>query len=157
MGKITNLLAADFSALEQRLIYLMYGTQLPLVLLGISIILVIRMGWISLAGLVVVALFFPVSRLISQFNGGILREVTQQKDDRVRSTTELIEAIKYIKLYGWEQTFKRMINGIRKTEFEFLRSIVVGRSSEKSLSVSLPLIGTFVTLSAAWFGGATFG
>ena len=37
----------------------------------------------------------------------------QQKDQRIRLTSELLNGIKVIKLYAWEEHFKRDVKDIR--------------------------------------------
>ena len=44
-----------------------------------------------------------------------------KKDERVRIITEILNGIKVIKLYGWEQSFIKRINQIRADEMEQLK------------------------------------
>jgi hypothetical protein len=42
-----------------------------------------------------------------------MEEINKYKDERVEITTETIVGIKYVKLYGWELAFKKIIQDIR--------------------------------------------
>ena len=45
----------------------------------------------------------------------------QKKDERVRLITEILNGIKVLKLYGWEQTFVQRIDEIRDQEVHQLK------------------------------------
>ena len=47
----------------------------------------------------------------------------QQKDQRIRLTSEVLNGIKVIKLYAWEEHFKRDVNDIRNNEMAVLRKV----------------------------------
>ena len=47
----------------------------------------------------------------------------QQKDQRIQLTSELLHGIKVIKLYAWEEHFKRDVKDIRNNEMVVLRKI----------------------------------
>lgn len=57
----------------------------------------------------IVLLVLPISNFISKYNGKLLQEINIYKDRRIKTTTEVMEGIKYIKLYGWEIAFRRII------------------------------------------------
>ena len=82
-------------------------------MLGVTIILFVLLGWPSLVGIVIILLQMPISNKISQKLGEITEEVNKHKDKRVELTSETILGIKYIKLYGWELAFKKIIHNIR--------------------------------------------
>jgi len=69
----------------------------------------VRLGWPGALGMAIVLLVLPISNFISKYNGKLLQEINVYKDRRIKTTTEVIEGIKYIKLYGWEIAFRRII------------------------------------------------
>ena len=68
----------------------------------IIIILYFQLGPASLSGVSLVLLFFPlqgyVARIITKTN----QEIMKETDHRVRLMSEILTAIKLIKLYAWE-------------------------------------------------------
>ena len=52
LGKITNLLSNDLSVIEMRLQSLLMSLVFPVVLTGIMILLLIRLGWVAIVGIV---------------------------------------------------------------------------------------------------------
>jgi ATP-binding cassette, subfamily C (CFTR/MRP), member 1 len=68
----------------------------------------------------------------------------------VQLTTETIEGIKYVKLYGWETAFKRIIEKVREKEIEGLKRVAFGRSIDRSLAYVIGFISTFVMYVLAY-------
>lgn len=71
--------------------------------------MIIRIGWAGFISTIMVLLLIPIARKVSQINGEILKEANVYKDQRVQITTQTIEGVRYIKLYGWEVPFKKYI------------------------------------------------
>ena len=59
------------------------------------------MGLVGLVGVLVFVLVVPITHFLSKANGGPIAKLTSLKDQRIQITTEVIEGIKYVKLYGW--------------------------------------------------------
>jgi hypothetical protein len=72
MGKITNLLANDLGIIELRINDLIFSSTFPVLLLGMTILLITRIGWAAIVGIFVMILLIPVSNLISRRNGRII-------------------------------------------------------------------------------------
>ena len=134
LGKITNLISNDLSVIEMRLHSLLVSAVFPAAIVGITILLVIRIGWISIIGIIIMLIEVPIANRISKKNGEIVVEANKFKDKRVQITTELIEGIKYVKIYGWELAFKKIIHGIREQEIGELKSLAFGRAFERAMA-----------------------
>lgn len=72
-GKLTNLLSSDLGVLEQRLVVLTFASLFPVQIIGLTIILVLRIGWAAIIGILVIVLMIPVSMKISKKNGQIIQ------------------------------------------------------------------------------------
>lgn len=83
IGKITNLLSNDLAAIEQQITFLTSSLAFPVFLIGSGVILVLRIGWAGIAGIVIIILFIPLSSKISELNSEIVKEVNSSKDQRV--------------------------------------------------------------------------
>lgn len=73
LGKITNLLASDFGIIEQRMGLFLNAFNFPVVVIGCTILLIIRLGWPGVLGIIMVALVVPISNLVSKSNGSIIQ------------------------------------------------------------------------------------
>ncbi len=77
------------------------GITSPVALLGILGVLVFRLGAIGLVGIAVVVLLIPLQFIIGWKNGQLLQKVNHHKDARMKICSEIIDGIKFIKLYAW--------------------------------------------------------
>jgi len=90
LGKITNLLASDLGVIEQRMAVFLNSFTFPIVMIGCTVILITRLGWPGIIGVIIVALIIPISNFISKNNGKLIQEINVFKDKRIRITTEVI-------------------------------------------------------------------
>ena len=77
------------------------------------------------------------------------------KDKRVEITTEVIVGIKYIKLYGWEIAFKKIIQNIRDQETEQQIKLAFRRSFERAFGSSISFISSLAIYILAFHLGKT--
>lgn len=114
LGKIINLLSSDFNTIEVKSQIFFVSLVTPFTLIGVIVALVFRLGSPGLIIFVVILLFLPLQNFIGKRNGAIIQGINVYKDRRVKLCTEMIEGIKFIKLYGWEIAYERMIKYLRK-------------------------------------------
>ena len=88
--------------------------SIPFALIGIIIILYFRFGWPGFIIFAIIIAFLPIQILVGKLNGTLLESVNVDKDLRIKVCAEVIEGIKFIKIYGWEIAFKHIIQTIRK-------------------------------------------
>ena len=110
LGKIINMFANDFNLIELKGPWFFAASPTPIVVIGSIVLLMLRLGWFGIIVPVIIIIFIPLQILVSRLNGGILENINIFKDDRVKMCSEIIEGIKFIKLYGWEMAFKAIIN-----------------------------------------------
>jgi ABC-type multidrug transport system fused ATPase/permease subunit len=128
----------------------------PLGMIGGTVIICNRVGWGGIFTLVVPLVVFPISLFISRRIKDYILRINVSKDGRIKLCSEIIEGIKFIKLYGWEMAFKRKIQALRETEIVNFIWLAVGRSFEKSISNSVAYFsGFFIFLVADYMGTLT--
>ena len=140
IGKITNLLSNDLSAIEMRLVIIFVALTFVMTSLGFITLLLIRLGWVALIGIGIMILQLPFSNKIAKRNRNMIIEANKYKDSRVQMTSEMIEGIKYTKLYGWELAFQKIIQNIREKEISKLTWLAFGRASERAVANATALI-----------------
>jgi ABC-type transport system involved in cytochrome bd biosynthesis fused ATPase/permease subunit len=72
LGKITNLLASDLGVIEMRMATFLTSFSFPLYAIGSVTLLVTRLGWPGVLGIVVVIFTVPLSNCISKKNGALI-------------------------------------------------------------------------------------
>lgn len=115
LGKIINMLSNDFNLFELKAPSFFAGMSTPIIVVGAIALLITRLGWVGIICPLVILLLIPLQLLIGRLNGVILEDINKYKDHRVKLCTEIIEGIKFIKLYGWEIAFREIIQSLRKS------------------------------------------
>ena len=93
----------------------------------------------------------PLTSCISKKNGEIFHQINISKDKRIQTTSETIEGIKFIKLYGWEIAFRRIIQKVRELEIKSYKSLSLGRSAERALSNFIGIASGFIMYLASHY------
>jgi ATP-binding cassette subfamily C (CFTR/MRP) protein 4 len=101
MGKLINLLSGDFNSMEIKMMFIFLALVFPFTIFGIAVVLVLRLGWSGLICIFTPLLIMPILWAIGVNNGKILSSLNTQKDARVKITGEIIEGIRFVKLYAW--------------------------------------------------------
>lgn len=78
------------------------------------------LGPSSLAGLALMILFIPINIFLSAKSKALQRQKLKQQDTRIKLTNEILNGIKVLKLYGWEESFELIVNKIREEELTTL-------------------------------------
>jgi hypothetical protein len=99
--------------IELRFGAFLIALNFPIFAAGSITLLVMRLGWPGVLGILVTILTIPLTNCISKQNGVLIEEINVYKDRRIQTTSEVIEGIKFIKLYGWEIAFRRIIQNLR--------------------------------------------
>ena len=114
LGTVTNLITNDLSTLDERASSIAFLVPFLITIVGTSIIMVSKVGIAGMFAIALILLILPVTHFLSKFNEKIVAKLTHLKDKRIKLTAELIEGIKYIKMYGWELSFKKKIDEVSR-------------------------------------------
>ncbi|KAJ2630014.1 hypothetical protein H4R22_002961 [Coemansia sp. RSA 1290] len=115
-GKIMNLMTADLNRISEVMSYLDELYAMPLSLaIGIWY-LYILLGPSAIVGLSVAIVYVPLSKVVFQYATRMETRFNSLSDERVAAITELLQGIKAVKLFGWEQRFLERINEKRERQ-----------------------------------------
>jgi ABC-type multidrug transport system fused ATPase/permease subunit len=156
MGKLVNLLAGDFNTIDERLLLATMAFGLPFLLFGVAVVLVIRLGWFGLICVFTPIVFTVIPVIVGRVNGRILTKLNVHKDERIKTTGEAIEGIRFVKLYAWELAFSRIIGKLRDLEVSHYVRISVGQSVSRSLASFVSIGGVFLCFVAMYYSNVRF-
>ncbi|KAL6602857.1 hypothetical protein ACP70R_043218 [Stipagrostis hirtigluma subsp. patula] len=120
-GEIVNYIAVDAYRLSDRINWLHMGWSLPLQLafaVG-TLFWALKLG--ALPGLVPLVIFGFLNVPFAKILQGYQANFMVAQDERLRSTSEILNSMKIIKLQSWEEKFRHVIEWLRDTEFKWLR------------------------------------
>ena len=90
LGTITNLVTNDLSALDERIVLIFNNFPFIVGVIGITLILIKQIGIVGVVGVLIILLVVPITHFISKANGGLIKQLTSLKDQRIQITTEVI-------------------------------------------------------------------
>ena len=121
-GEIVNLMAIDAQRFMDLTSYLNMVWSAPLQITPSIIFLYQTMGPSVFAGVAVMVLLIPVNAGMAAISRRFQVRQMKHKDARIKTMNEVLNGIKVIKLYSWENYFIDSVLGTRNLELKVLRS-----------------------------------
>lgn len=100
-----------------------------------------------------ICIMMPVTRAVAKWMGGLQRALMASKDRRVQVNSEVMGAMKVVKLQAWEVPFADRIMGLRGAELHHLLNYVVAQSFSFMLWSAVPLAVAVSTFAAYVLSG----
>jgi ABC-type multidrug transport system fused ATPase/permease subunit len=154
-GEIVNYIAVDAYRLGDALswLHMAWSSPLQLTFAVGTLFWALRLG--ALPGLVPLIIFgflnVPFARLLQGYQAKFM--VAQ--DERLRSTSEVLNSMKIIKLQSWEEKFRTMVESLRDAEFQWLKETQMKKAYGAVMYWMSPTVVSAVMYTAtAIFGSA---
>jgi ABC-type multidrug transport system fused ATPase/permease subunit len=120
-GEIVNYIAVDAYRLGDAINWLHMGWSSPLQLVFAVATLFWALKLGALPGLVPLVIFGFLNVPFAKMMQGYQAKFMVAQDERLRSTSEILNSMKIIKLQSWEDKFRHTIESLRDGEFKWLR------------------------------------
>eukprot|EP00026_Physarum_polycephalum_P000575 Phypoly_transcript_00576.p1 GENE.Phypoly_transcript_00576~~Phypoly_transcript_00576.p1 ORF type:complete len:1455 (+),score=279.81 Phypoly_transcript_00576:408-4367(+) len=154
-GNIVNIMSNDAQRMVDTFQIVNNGLVAPFQII-VAIILMYRViGWPTFVGLGFMILTFPTNGIIAKKMTEVRRHLVTFTDFRVKTTSEILTAIKIIKLYAWEDSFAQRVTEARKTEISGLQKFNTLRSVLITIISSVPVITSILVFSSYVGAGHT--
>lgn len=85
----------------------------------------------------------PINGFLASKSRTYNQQQMKNKDSRARLMDELLNGIKVIKLYAWEQSFLKKINTVRESELAMLKKIAYLTAFQTFTWTCTPFLVTF--------------
>ncbi|GAA6044266.1 hypothetical protein JCM8097_004322 [Rhodosporidiobolus ruineniae] len=147
-GDITNLMSTDATRLDQLCQYgqIAWSGIFQITLAFIS--LYNLLGWTMLAGVAVMVASMPLTALIARYQTKLQREQMKNKDQRTSIMSEILNNIRSIKLYAWEDSFAQRLFAVRNDkELAMLKKMGYLSASSNFLWSFTPFAVAFSTFA----------
>jgi ATP-binding cassette subfamily C (CFTR/MRP) protein 1 len=138
-GRIMNLIATDAARVEQAcgVLHLVWTSPVQIVLT--VALLVVNLGYSSLAGVaVLVGGLYVLTKMMKPLAKG-RAAINQITDRRVSLTQELLQGIRFVKYFSWETFFLQRLKPIRAAETKALQAWHSTKSAIGAVSMALPI------------------
>lgn len=144
-GKITNLMSTDTTRIDLVTGYFHILWSAPLMITVIMILLIVNLGPSALVGFLFLVMFGPIQARIVRWLSLIRRKSTLITDARVKLTQEVLQGMRVIKFYGWEEAFLTKLEDLRNKELKYVRSLLISRSGIAAVNLTVPVIAATLT------------
>lgn len=113
-GDVANLLANDTDRVEKAMIFLTYMFVGPIQVVVVIFVILPEIGFSFLSGFLLLLLFVPFKAILAKIYNKFRFKNSQITDKRISILTEILSAIKIIKMYCWEVPFTEKAETLRK-------------------------------------------
>ncbi|KAK0181941.1 hypothetical protein PV327_000119 [Microctonus hyperodae] len=152
-GKYINMMANDSQNAFDLCIFTPMMIAGPIITILIVSYILYVLSPIALVGFLFFFSFYPLQYLICRLTGYFKRKSISLSDERVSAINEILNCIKLIKMYAWEDPFRLNLLDLRKKEKLWLEKMTITRSYGSSLTTTIPIISAIITFLAHVAGG----
>ncbi|XP_037080911.1 multidrug resistance-associated protein 5-like [Pollicipes pollicipes] len=146
LGKVVNICINDMDRLSEALrIAAFVVSAICMTAYGFVVNLVYVGPWSLLGFSIIIMSFFVLGSF-----GGMMSvrrvAVVTITDRRVTFMSEILAAIRLIKMYAWEESFKKKIEDIRKEEMSVIKEVTFLQSMSNFSAPIIPILATAVSV-----------
>jgi ATP-binding cassette, subfamily C (CFTR/MRP), member 1 len=154
-GEVLNLMSNDSGRLQDTTFLLHFVWAAPVLVFVCFFLVAQVIGYIpTLAGYGVFVIMIPFSFIIARILEKIRQSGLKTTDSRVKSTNEIFNAIKTIKLYALETIFSSRVEATRSEEMRVVQRYQLVKGVNTCLNYALvPLISTVAFIFFVLRGG----
>ncbi|GJJ75899.1 hypothetical protein EMPS_08257 [Entomortierella parvispora] len=145
-GSIVNLMSTDISRVDSAANPFLIAICTPIYVAVVVCLLMNLMGPSALLGAAILMLSSPVQGWGMTTLGPVRKLASQMTDQRIRLSTEILQGIKVIKLFAWENSFLAKLAAIRSKELSHVRRILRNRGFIIATSSTLPILASALSL-----------
>ncbi|KAJ5958252.1 uncharacterized protein N7479_005402 [Penicillium vulpinum] len=146
VGTIINLMAIDSFKVSEVGAYLHFLWASVPVQISMAIILLYHiMGFSSFAGIALMALMLPINLFIARKFNKVQNQILKGTDARIHATNEVLQNIRIIKYFAWEQRFEDIVGEKRRGELKALRRRYILWSCAATVWYGTPILITFLS------------
>lgn len=146
-GAIINLMAVDAFKVSEICGYLHYFVGGVLVIAFAIAFLYTILGWSAFVGAIGMFLLMPVNYYVSSLFARFQNDLMATTDDRVNKLNELLQSIRIVKYFAWEEKFADGVKTVRDKELAILRKRYILWSCAAGLWFISPILITLISFS----------
>ena len=146
-GMVMNVMTMDVDLYEY-VFLLNYLWASPIFALFVSIVLYFVVGFSGLLGVAVICFLVPIQSSANRSQVKLRATTGAITDQRLKRTTELVDGIRALKLYGWEVAYTNRIFEIRSKEIGKRRIFGLIRASNMSTFLVAQGLACLVTFGS---------
>jgi ABC-type multidrug transport system fused ATPase/permease subunit len=144
MGTIINLMSVDSFKTSEVTAYLHFLCASSPVQMVVAIyLLYLVMGLSAIPGLIVMVFLLPINIAFGKAFNSTQKKIMQATDKRIHITNEILQNIRIVKYFAWEERFGKIIDEKRKAELKALRKRYIVWAAAVGVWNTVPILITF--------------
>lgn len=144
-GRVVNLMGTDTYRIDQASGMFHIIWTAPISLIITLVVLLINLTYSALAGFAMIVVFTPALTFAIKKLAVRRRRMNKITDERVSLTQEILNGVRFVKYFGWEESFLKRLQEMRKREISAVQLLLGIRNAITAVSMTLP---TFASLLA---------
>ncbi|KAF9259759.1 hypothetical protein L218DRAFT_873993 [Marasmius fiardii PR-910] len=153
IGKVVNLMAADADTISNTVIDMSFVWASPMDIVFGCVYLYQLLGWSAFAGFAVILAQWPLNTLLARRGITIQKGAMAARDNRMGVLNELVGAVKFIKLFAWEDRWIRRVMEARNKELSWIVKARINAVFYSLLWMSAPILISIVSFATYVFQG----
>ncbi|EJU04810.1 hypothetical protein DACRYDRAFT_114129 [Dacryopinax primogenitus] len=147
VGKIVQLMSGDVEKISIMAVFLYNIYTAPFEIAIALVFLYQLLGWSAFAGVAVLVIAAPLNTIMSRRMIKLATGVSAARDKRMGVLTELIQAIKFIKFFAWENQWIDRAMKARQEELNWLVKNFINSLLFRALFANVPAL---VSICSFW-------
>ena len=139
-GQFINIISNDCGRIENAFHWLPYIFIAPLHLAFVIKIMVSKIDRTFLSGLFFIAVALTIQSALGKVYDQMRRITSKKCDKRIDFLNEVFNGIKVIKMYCWEEPFKKIVERLRKKELSYQRNLFFLTAFNETIAQIQPLV-----------------
>ena len=116
----------------------------PITIIVTLILLLVNIGYSCLAGYGLLVIGVPFLTYAVRFLVKRRRNINKITDQRVSLTQEILQAVRFVKFFGWESSFLGRLKEIRSREIRSIQTLLAVRNGILCVSMSIPIFASML-------------
>ncbi|KAK4148084.1 ATP-binding cassette transporter YOR1 [Dichotomopilus funicola] len=149
-GRIMALMSVDTYRIDQAFGFFHIAWTAPLSILITLAMLLVNLTYSALAGFGLLVVMLPLLSKAVQSLFARRRDINKITDQRVSLTQEILQSVRFVKFFGWEESFLKRIDDFRNREISSIQVVLGIRNAIMAVGISLPIFASmlsFITYS----------
>lgn len=149
-GRVVNLMGTDSYRVDQAAGWFHIIWTAPVQIILSLILLLINLGYSALAGFGLLVIGIPILSWVVKILARKRKTMNKITDKRVALTQEILTGVRFVKYFGWEESFLSRLQDLRNEEISAVQFLLGVRSGVNAVGMSLPIFASmlaFVTYS----------
>lgn len=143
-GRITALMSIDVDRINLACgMFHMLWTA-PVSIIVTLVLLLVNLGYSCLSGYALLVFGIPFLTYAVRFLVKRRRNINKITDQRVSLTQEILQAVRFVKYFGWESSFLDRLKQIRQREIRSIQTLLAVRNAILCVSMSIPIFASML-------------